>query len=478
MENINVIDCEGYSVNGKHKLVCVILYDGNNFKILKNKKGLSSTRILNWLVSQNVTSYIFSGTYDTTMFLKDLPYDVLTELWQTSKVKYKNYEITLFYGKYFMLKSKKNCFRMFDLFSFYQTSFINAISKHLNVSSDVINEMKARRATFDDTQFEEIITYCKEELTYLYELVKNLFSLIRAIGLEPKSLFSPASLSKQTFRKNNIKEFYLSRPKGNFANALIRSYAGGRIEALQFGQFSNVINVDINSAYPFAMTKLVTLDERNYSYCVKDCDSFSDYDLIHIHFKLNDGIISPFFHRSSQQKICYPKEVDNWFYGNELINGIKFLKHYQYKFNVVIKDHFHYKGPFKYPLKTMINSLYKQRQLYKQQLDSKEFILKLVLNASYGTFAQHINAKSKSSWHKLEWASFITSFTRAQLLETLIQNNIDLDDVVSFQTDGIMIQDNKNYCIKSSENLGGLTVSSYNKVLLIKSGVYFINDNL
>jgi len=89
--------------------------------------------------------------------------------------------------------------------------------------------------------------------------------------------------------------------------------------------------------------------------------------------------------------------------------------------------------------------------------------LKLCMNSMYGKLAQRIGwdpiNRRLPPWHQLEWAGWVTSYTRAKLFNML--RRIPFKHLIAVETDGIYTTMNPaRLGIEHSETLGGWEITS------------------
>ena len=78
---------------------------------------------------------------------------------------------------------------------------------------------------------------------------------------------------------------------------------------------------------------------------------------------------------------------------------------------------------------------------------------------------------SAPMWHQLEWAGWVTSYTRAMLYEVL--SKIPWEHLIAVETDGIYTTMNPaELGISDSKQLGGWEVTKYQELIYLQSGVY------
>jgi hypothetical protein len=120
--------------------------------------------------------------------------------------------------------------------------------------------------------------------------------------------------------------------------------------------------------------------------------------------------------------------------------------------------------------------VYEYRRKLKASGHHGATVLKLGLNSLYGKLAQQVGwqhdrrdgTKSPPSFHCLEWAGWITSYTRARVLSIALA---DPDSVIAFETDGLY--STVQHVPSGDGSLGSWEVTPYDGLTYVQSGVYW-----
>lgn len=126
-----------------------------------------------------------------------------------------------------------------------------------------------------------------------------------------------------------------------------------------------------------------------------------------------------------------------------------------------------------------VEQLYKQRQEWKAEGNPAQIALKLCLNSLYGKMAQRVGWDEKKNrippWHQLEWAGWVTAYTRSMLHSVMAR--IPFDKLVAVETDGVYTTlDPFTMGINNSTELGGWEVTQYDEIIYIQSGLAFLRS--
>lgn len=95
-----------------------------------------------------------------------------------------------------------------------------------------------------------------------------------------------------------------------------------------------------------------------------------------------------------------------------------------------------------------------------------------VRNSLYGKTAQQVGARNGQppAYHQIEWAGYITSSTRARLLEAAKTNP---HAIIGFATDGIFSTEPLDIEISKDKTLGAWSLSKFSGLTVVMAGVYW-----
>ena len=270
-----------------------------------DKKPLGAIEILDCLLSLPqqfgpAIFTIFSGGYDFTQILSDLPYEKAWEIekretypdrngktWRIahSPVLWKGYAISYVKGKSFDVwrladpdrpyRGKKlhttAHVRVYDVFGFFQSSF-SAVVKSMvdsgratSEESDFIAAMKERRDQFASEDIEKIKAYTTLELRLLARMMGDLRTGFDEIGLHLRHWHGAGAAAAALIECQKLKMHYgRDIAASNISpqqTAAHHAYFGARIELLKQGflQGGSLYVYDIASAYPAAMVDFPSL---------------------------------------------------------------------------------------------------------------------------------------------------------------------------------------------------------------------------
>lgn len=443
----------------------------------------------------NAIHVAFSFKYDIDMIFKDLPPGAVRMLVKKNRMKWRGYYIECLPGKWLQVTKDGLTCRIYDLFSFFACSFVNALKTWKVGTPDEIAHIAAgkdQRSAFTLGNLErDVVPYWKKELELLVELAESLRSILYSAGIEPPRWHGPGAVADFLYRKYksdaNMPDY--ERVPSGVLDAGQSAYAGGRFEAFRIGYYEGPIySADINSAYPYAMSKLPDLATGTWIYYPgmpeRTTIRETTIGLYHVRY-----VYGP----SESRSIIY--------------DGMPGLGHYRYPKSGTV--HFRHKNPgvwmhapeFRILLAQAdagmfaefdvmeswvyvddgtrpyqwVEEIYRQRQEWKREGNPAQLAAKLGINSLYGKLAQRVGGKQgKPKWHNLEMAGHITSTCRAMLYESSWRQHRDL---IAYQTDGVYsTRPLVNLPNGAGTDLGQWEVEEYSAILHLQSGVYWLRD--
>lgn len=450
---------------------------------LTNLNGLSSSEIFNFIVSNtgkpgdNIL-ICFAGTFDWNNWLADLNQDELITLYEqnhkTKALQYGLYKLRLLKGQSLTVSDIWGENRTInEIFNFFQIPLNEAVKDYLGYQ--ISGGSKWIKSPTPEN-LNQGITALSIELHAIVELMTEFRNRLDRVNLRPKKWSGAGSITSNLFQQHNVKNHMAEIP-ADIAEKSRYAYAGGRFEMVKYGSVNNKTSYgyDINSAYPEALTKLPSLKGgRWHSIGGDPGDTHYGLYKITIHSK-NNSLPSPLFARDSNGNIFYPGNVTGWYWSPE----IKSVRNWAeagfgtYEIDqALIFEPATTAKPFAW-----IKDLYEQRLLLQALGDGAEVGLKLALNSSYGKLAQQVGwlsddegkPESIPPYHQLEWAGWVTSYTRAKIYNAALEN---LEAVIAFETDCLYMSDELQQ-IPIDELLGNWKETIYTELTYINSGIYY-----
>lgn len=488
--------------------------DGQKRLIHNKGARLTTKQSLDFILSlpENAFVVAFSFKYDLTKILEDLPNSLLYRLNHgSSKVDDKfgiewyaedccTPYVLQYLGSKFVVQRGHRVRVIWDLFKFYQTSFIKTMKlwkvlDHL----EEISAMKERRGEFTPDQLPEIEHYCKLECINLAKLARKLLRAITVAGLDLEGKFYGAgSVGGAVLKRmNGEEESLLSKvaiPEPMF-DAVIRAFSGGRFEISGCGAIRKpCFEYDISSAYPYQISRLPCMRHTCGKWTLTtDRRTIDTAKVALVHYDLSTAPKvskgwGPFPYRTVKGTITFPVTsgggwcwLEEYQAGEALFDNVKFIEAWVWVPNSTCK----HPPPFR-----DISQLYIER--CKLGKEGPGIIIKLGYNAGYGKMAQSIGNAIYNNWI---WAGMITSGCRAQLLRLMALHK-DMGNILMVATDGLYTTEeletpapidtgtgpdklfDENGKSKNAPLGGWEKASLKDGMFIIRPGIYFkLNDN-
>lgn len=440
----------------------------------ENFRQLGTRQCLEFILSLPADHIIigYSLTYDVEHWLRDLKGErtnpenpsPMERLLKTQAVWWHGYRIHYIPNKIFTVGkykgSKKVTSRtVYDIFGFFQSAFKTAIA-NWNIGTEAerafIEKMKDDRDNFGPIT-EEVKEYNKMEGTHGIQMFSRLRKEYSNLDLSIPRPVGAGSIASALYRKHNLQNFY---PAGWLLppETMLSAFFGGRFDVTRIGFMGDVIDADINSAYPFIASTLPCLRCGRYR-VAKEYEP-SAHSLWLVRWRNNGTRWSPFPYRTDNGHIRYFNNGVGWYYNDEVAAAIRFTDTVEVIGGYIFERNCEHR-PFDW-----IPDYYAKRQELVRIGDFAEKVIKLGLNSVYGKLAQ---SKGKNPrWQQLIWAGLITSGTRAMLLDAIRQNP---DSVIKVATDAVFSTTPLELNYHETE-LGGWKTETLYDLLILGNGVY------
>lgn len=459
-----------------------VLLANSKGEYITAEDGLSTVDCLDLLLDakQRYPNSIFVGfsfNYDVNQILKDLDlHDLppkhkrewrtpLETLHETNQVNLGDYMIKWHPRKSFYVRHKKRSMMLYDVFGFFQMSFVRTCEEYLGEDDPdlvLVKEGKASRETFKYSELDDfILPYCQKEVEMLVRVMNQLRTDLHGAEIDPGKWHGPGAIASKVFE---IEQVPISRElPEEVLDASQFAYAGGRFEQYQLGRYPHTVwEYDIRSAYPSAATHLPDITKGRW----ESVDSFepNTFGLWNVSYKQTNGggrteEPQPLFCRSRDGRISYPREVQGWYWTPEAELVSSYVQN-----GWVFREDSCTSRPFEF-----IHSMYEQRRRLKLQGNSTQRALKLCLNSLYGKTAQTIGAiEGPPRWHQLEYAGYITSYVRAMIYRAMEGN---FDCILATETDAVF--STRQLDLDLGTKLGQWEEIKLDEVCYIQSGLYY-----
>ncbi len=358
--------------------------------------------------------------------------------------------------------------------------------RELDIDRKAIGEIEG----YFEKHKDKIIKYGIQDSQLTYELgVLFRDSLYEFLKAYPKMLSSSASISKAYLTLHHKDQSYSYfkllqkyKNKEEIHTLIMNCYHGGIFHLYKLGKIQG-IEIDMNSAYPYAITQLydingATIEEINEYKKIKQ----EDYGFYEVMIKYDSKYPIPLRIILNGEQIIYPNS--NIYIKTYLTQiEIDFLLNegYDIKVNKGVIVHTSGKKPFlDYQELYDLKNEYRIKEKELMKTDKQEALhykilsdrVKYVLNASYGCFAE--SKEGFTEWSNFIYASYITAYARLNIykaLKTLRENNAV---PVAIMTDAIVYEG--NYEWKNSDKLGDFKVAENGIFRFYMNGIYTVDD--
>jgi hypothetical protein len=475
------IDGEGKTrPNGRHDYTQFVAVSERGERYCIEAEHLVTERCLEFIMNLP-DDHVYLGyglSYDTNMWLRDVPNIIVDMLLDKGKWRYRQFELEWVERKYMTIRAYGKSRTVYDVLAFFQVPFVapnpetmrgacDAWLPEYTAEIELIRVMKDLRGKFQDVPDERIVEYTFTECEMLVRLMRKFIDALRACKVKPRALYGPGAVASAYLEKMGVKRYMvpLAEPLATLSRC---AYFGGRFDAAVFGWLEDCYQNDIKSAYP---------SKARYLPCLKCCEwehttRLSAHGLYHVEWRVPDKARwGPFPHRTATGLIFYPYEGAGWYHADEVAAAREFYGSDAIRITegwalVSRCDH----KPF-----VFIDSLYALRkQLETDGNYDQGVVIKLILNSLYGKLAQQVGMRKDRPppFQCFFWAGEITSGTRAQILRTLA---MDPDKVISIATDGIVVTEMLD--LEYGEELGDWDVKRLSSFAQLSNGVYHAIDD-
>lgn len=445
---------------------------------LEDANGITTDQCLAWLIqlrrdNPNAIFVSYAFSYDRTKILRDIVFSAAGRawhLWRNNSVPWTSDTGSYLVGgidkKWFQVSSGGVSCKVYDVSSYWQTSFVNALASAGIVDAEIA-AMKQQRNVFTADQMDEIRHYCFQECDRLTQLMDWLRDAFLSVELPQGRWHGPGAIAEATLRKHNVGSYHRHELTygGEIGSVCRCAYFGGRAQTLLLGTVPEVWQYDIVSAYPNVTRGLPTA-RGSWVHSHSYTESPWAVWLVrwNIPGKLNEGYFGPFPWRNHNGSLWYPRNGYGWYWQPEVSLALRMWPdciHIErgYIFHPESDD-----KPFRF-----IDEMFAMRRRLKQQKHAGQLALKLSMNSIYGKLAQGVGGKNGRvpRWQSYFWAGNITSATRAQLLHMA---DSDRENVIGFATDSVFYRTEQAFT--ESHELGGLELTYFTDAFFAQQGMY------
>lgn len=449
----------------------------------------------------------YAFKYDSNMLMQDFPYKALRLVWDKNRVKLRQFDngqtwywtICYLPGKMLTITRSDNAkparrdshnpnrtsVTIYDFSSFFGGStFLNTaetiLKKELtDEDREVIRHGKQARGSQGWDEISTVRHYWSREIVLIQRVFERFRKIMHDAGFHLGEWYGPGALANYINRVRNIRPHLrggqttsgVMPPEVHEASKI--AFSGGRFEAFKLGRVKGPIHaVDINSAYPYALTMIPSLAENQGKWRhIWKPQKIERFGVYRIDFKATNGHMierrpMPLFWRDARGMISYPNRVSGWYMSPEArialgMPGMEIQEGW-------VWDNEESTFPWEF-----LHGMYDTRKrLGKKNLASMPF--KLGPNSLYGKYAQTVGWDEDKGLppksHCLIVAAWITSYCRAMLWSALSKAPGEL---VAVETDSIYTTaDPETLGIKLGDALGEWSHETYEEIVYLQSGMY------
>ena len=485
------IDGEGYTRQDGTHIYNLIAASTGECLLDQVGNGLRTIKIMDWLfeLKEKYPSAVFVGfyfSYDVNMILKNIPKPALRSLAKNgfcrledrhkegyiTKIDYMPVKFFTVSRGYATGSLKAGTYRyaqiesltIWDVWGFFQGSFLQGMHSFkigTTEELEMIRSMKATRDDFDEMDVDQIIEYNQLECKLLVEAMNKLADSLETAQLKLSQWHGAGAVAMAIFKRFGVTE-HIKHPQGDFELPVLSAYFGGRIEAIQIGEFKQTFGHDLISAYPSCAMYLPSLRDSE-QVKLTEYDDTLQWVVWHVKWRLpSNTLIRPFPFRQEDGTITYPYEGEGYYWACEVQAGMAYYSEY-----IAIIEGFQFAInddtlPFDF-----IPQVFAERARFKADGNHAEKALKLGLNSLYGKCAQGKSYGGRIPKSQCYiWAGLITAMTRCQVFSLAMQSP---NSVIGFATDGVF---STKQLTEEVSGLGGWEVNEYRCFFNIKPGFY------
>jgi len=510
-----VYDGEGIDDGDTHRYTFLMALgpQGQTHTLYHNGERLRSADILSFLLSvrkryPNVLHAGFALGYDTIHWLYDLPRANLAEVIADGQAGawWDGYYMRYVPRHVFHLKSGDTGSTIWDVFGFFQSSLLTALSAWQIGGADLLSTIergKAARGSFVGYDIHELEKYTTAELLCTQLLITRLCQAIQSIGLTLNRYDGAGAIAAQMYKASSLDRAWFEQRRPAMGttsddwrlnDALSRAYFGGRIEATQIGTYHDTVyNYDIVSAYPAIIADLPDLARGHWNSSKalpeemirrEELETAPAFALCLVRWdfpEATDELFYPFPYRLGTS-IYYPPQGYAWIW-RPLIDVALAGGHLwgEYGQHWHIEEMLSWHGDYETRPFDWVESYFnKRRQLSIDKPNGwqgERLVIKLGLNSLYGKLCQRAteadtNGRPKvPPYYNLAYAGFVTASTQARLL-ALATN--DPRAVIAFATDGLYTTEPLDWDKLFDGSLGSWEAQRYQGIVIAYSGLYYL----
>jgi len=228
---------------------------------------------LDWLFCRKYEGawcFCYNLGYDAEVILKLLGSE-LFKYKETGKLRFsfKKYKIEYHPNKCLKISKGHHSVIFYDIAQFYHASLVDAYQNNIKALSKEYLKTKSQRSQFSTTYYKrntsKVRNYCIQDCVLTKELAIHWIKLFHdAFGFYPARWVSSGYLAEKVLINNEIPFPKFDSIPYEVQEMAFRSYYGGRFEITKRGFIGTAYKYDINSAYPYSLTKIPDLSNGKW----------------------------------------------------------------------------------------------------------------------------------------------------------------------------------------------------------------------
>lgn len=457
-----------------------LIADSNGCKL--EYPDITFEKVAQFLLRYDEGHWIFfwNLAYDAECILKLLPEQVLKSQYISRgelRFEYNGYVIHYIEKKQLSIRKGRHTATCHDIQQFYEEKKLEqAYLKNIGEAlDDHYLAIKNERGHFTLAYFmhnkKRIRDYCFQDCRLTKELAEHWLEIFyRQFGFYPLRWVSSGYLAEKVLIQEGIHLPYFNDFPYDLQEMAWQSFYGGRFELIKRGNIGKCYLYDINSAYPYSLTKLPDITDGHWI-AGKRIHPQAALGFFRIRANIDYSVkVAPFPFRTKDGRIIYPIGAFITYVTLEELRAVEGDN--RTKYEILESWQFIPNSDPSYPFKRFIEEQYYKRLKLKESKDPLEQAIKVVLNSIYGKMAQRVNNRMGNLFNAII-ASFITGFTRAQLYRFLRHKDLE-SYIVAFATDSIAVT--KEIQDLNSMLLGELKLDKHaDDVIFLSNGFYRFN---
>ena len=427
LRDINALDTETWKGD------IFLLADSDGDYIDTFKKGITIDSVISFLTRakfETSWNFFYNLTYDGSVILKLLGKKILStyKTKRAFRFKYKKYSFYFIPKKTLRISKGHHSWVFYDITQYYDFKKLHiAYQNHIQKLPDSYLKMKSKRNEFSPRYYrdnrKQVRDYCIDDCKFTKELSEHWIELFsKAFEFYPQRWISSGYLAEKVLINHGIDiPFFCDLPY-DLQEFSFNSYFGGRFEIIKRGFIGKAWLYDINSAYPYALSKMPDIIKGNWRKGMRSIHAKALMGFFKIEVKYDECEYLPAFAfrriTSNNDLICFPS-------GNFVTFAtLEELRNVDQK-NYKILDSWQYfdENPI-YPFRDFIIEHYNKRKELKKQGNPLQLPIKTILNALYGKMGQKVNRRIGNLFNPVIFA-FITGYARAQLFSFVKEHNLE-----------------------------------------------------